>query len=121
MLDPQLIKAHLRLDDDEFVDQLPLLQAYARAARRLVENRTGRQLVDLGELPEGELPLTQYLQLPEDAPENALPVDDDVRLAMLVLVAHWYSNREAVTEDGQAKTLPLAFEALVEPYRWFTL
>lgn len=105
MLDAELIKVHLHLDDDEFTDQLPLLTAYARAAWRLIENRTGRAL---------------FAVLPEIAPENALLLDDDVRLAMLLLVAHWYSNREAISE-GAPVPIPLAFDALIGPYRWVTL
>lgn len=127
MLTLELIKAHCRLELDE-TEEDTLLQGYALAARRLVETTTRRKLVQVV-LPEGA-PLGadadyDYLRslLPVTAPENALPVTADVRLAMLMLVAHWHRNREPVTEAtaSGSKTLPLAFAALVGPYLWFTL
>lgn len=127
MLTLEQIKAHCRLELDE-VEEDVLLQAYGGAAWRLVETSTGRKLIQVV-LPE-DAPLNagadeDYLRglLPVGSPENALPVTDDVTLAMLMLVAHWYRNREAVTEAAAmgSKTLPLAFEALVGPYRWLSL
>ena len=38
------------------------------------------------------------------------------RLAVKLLVAHWYENREASTE-GQMATVPLAFDAIIAPLR----
>lgn len=102
-----MIKAHLRLDDDS-TDEDALLQAYGRAAWKLVQNKTGRLLIA------GDA-------LPDDAPENALLLDDDWRLAMLLLVAHWYEHREAASEAAGMKVLPLAVDALIGPYRWFSL
>lgn len=102
-----MIKAHLRLDDDS-TDEDTLLQAYGGAAWRLVQNKTGRMLIA------GDA-------LPDDAPENALLLDDDWRLAMLLLVAHWYEHREAASEAAGMKVLPLAVDALIGPYRWFSL
>ncbi|NNA11380.1 phage gp6-like head-tail connector protein [Pseudomonas lundensis] len=107
MLELSMIKAHLRLDDDS-TDEDTLLQAYGRAAWRLVQNKTGRMLIA------GDA-------LPDDAPENALLLDDDWRLAMLLLVAHWYEHREAASEAAGMKVLPLAVDALIGPYRWFSL
>ncbi|HBO8236488.1 phage gp6-like head-tail connector protein [Pseudomonas aeruginosa] len=123
MLKPELIKAHLRLDDDEFTAQQALLTAYGRAAWRLVENRTGRTLIDVGPVLEGETWADLFAKLPEGSPENAAPLDDDLTLAMLLVVAHWDKNREAVSENGvqTQQALPLAFDALIEPYRWITL
>ena len=107
MLDLSLIKVHLRLDDDHTGEDT-LLQAYGRAAWKLTQNSTGRLFIDAIELPEG-------------AAENAVLLDDDVRLAMLLLVAHWYEHREAASDAVGMKALPLAVDALLGPYRWFTL
>ncbi|MEI4470929.1 head-tail connector protein [Frigidibacter sp. MR17.24] len=41
-------------------------------------------------------------------------------MAIKLLVAHWYMNREAVVASGQASA-PLAFEALINPVRWWSL
>lgn len=126
MLTLQVIKEHCRLELDE-TEEDSLLKVYGRAAWRLVESRSGRKLFEVA--PEGateeQLNDEDFLRplLPAGAPESALPVTDDVRLAMLLLVAHWFKHREAVTEatSSGAKDLPLAFGALIDPYRWITL
>lgn len=127
MLSLEQIKQHCRLELDE-TDEDVLLQAYAGAARRQVEKETGRRLfwvVLPDDAPADAQSDEAYLRnlLPSGAPDNALPVTDDVELAMLLLVAHWHRNREPVTEStlGGSKALPLAFDALVQPYRWFSL
>ncbi|MBC2655088.1 phage gp6-like head-tail connector protein [Pseudomonas sp. MSSRFD41] len=127
MLTLEQIKAHCHLELDE-TEEDRLLLAYGRAAWRLVETSTGRRLFQVV-LPEGA-PVNAgadevYLRglLPPGAPENALPVTEDVSLAMLLLVAHWHRNREAVTESTAtgSKKLPLAVDELLNPYRWFSL
>lgn len=127
MLSLEQIKQHCRLELDE-TDEDVLLQAYAGAARRQVEKETGRRLfwvVLPDDAPADAQSDEAYLRnlLPSGAPDNALPVTDDVELAMLLLVAHWHRNREPVTESTSngTKALPLAFDALVKPYRWFSL
>lgn len=40
----------------------------------------------------------------------------DLKIAVLLLIGHWYRNREAVSE-GTVNTMPLAVEALAGPYR----
>ncbi|MFV2949628.1 head-tail connector protein [Pseudomonas japonica] len=127
MLTLEQIKSHCKLELDE-TEEDTLLQGYARAARRLVEGSTGRRLYRVvlpDDAPEGADADDEYLRtlLPAGAPESALPVTADIELAMLLLVAHWHRNREPVTEAtaNGSKTLPLAFDALVQPYRWFSL
>lgn len=127
MLTLEQIKQHCRLELDD-TEEDELLQGYGYAAWRMVETRTGRKLVQV-ELPADASAHAaaddDYLRslLPATAPANALPVTADVTLAMKMLVAHWYRNREAVTEARVtgSKALPLAFEALVGPYNWITL
>jgi len=46
-------------------------------------------------------------------PEDAL---DAVRMAIKLLVGHWYEHREAVSE-ASLSTVPAAFDALVAPLR----
>ncbi|EHM8972936.1 phage gp6-like head-tail connector protein, partial [Escherichia coli] len=45
-----------------------------------------------------------------------LVVPDDLRLAMLMLVTHFYENRSAVSEVEMLDT-PLAYKWLATPYR----
>lgn len=85
-----------------------LLTLYAKAAAKAVESATGRKLYAVGELP-------------AEPPENALVADEDVQLAMLLLVGHWFANREAVNVGNITSQLPLGFDALVSPYRWYRL
>lgn len=42
-------------------------------------------------------------------------VNAGLRHAILLMVGHWYENREAVGEKGQE--MPLAFNALIQPHR----
>ncbi|WP_377297471.1 head-tail connector protein [Rhizobium sp. SGZ-381] len=44
-------------------------------------------------------------------------VPEPIRFAILLLVAHWYRNREAVVIGQSAVTLPFAVDALLQPYR----
>jgi len=39
----------------------------------------------------------------------------------LLLVGHWYSNREAVNIGNITSEVPLAVEALLQPYRIYGL
>lgn len=53
---------------------------------------------------------------PQAADPAASTVPAAIRAAILLLVAHWYQNREAVSDTG-ATELPLAVNSLVAPYR----
>lgn len=127
MLTLTQIKEHCRIEADQ-TDEDRLLLSYGRAAWRLVAHATGRQLFDVV-VPEGTTPEQlddpDFLQslLPPNAPENAVAVDEDLRLAMLLMVAHWRRNREAVTDalSTGLKEVPLAFSAITGPYLWVTL
>ncbi len=78
MLELDIIKQHVRLEPD-FEDDDTLLDTYSNAARRLVENRTGRKLY------------ATAAEFPKDGDgnptdENALVLDDDLVTAMLLLI-----------------------------------
>ncbi|WP_110642462.1 head-tail connector protein [Salinicola sp. CPA57] len=111
MLELDIIKQHVRLEPDFEVDDT-LLDTYSNAARRLVENRTGRKLY------------ATAAQIPKDsdgnaADENALVLDDDLVTAMLLLIGHWYVNRESVVVGTITSEMPMAVQSLIEPYRFF--
>jgi len=44
-------------------------------------------------------------------------VPEPLRHAILMLVAHWHANREAVSVGGNVTSIPLGFDALVAAYR----
>lgn len=48
------------------------------------------------------------------SPANVVP--DSIRYAILMLVGHWYTNREAVS-DRTLTPVPIAVDALLRPYR----
>lgn len=114
MLDLSIIKPHVRLELDE-TDEDVLLETYATAAQRLVENQTGRTLY----ATEGEIPVDAETGEPTD--EHALVLDDDLTTAMLLLIGHWFENREAVVIGSTPSELPLAVEALIAPYRHYQI
>ena len=89
-------KAQCRIEADE-VDEDALLTGLIEAAITLIQSDINKPLVAEGE--EGQT-LTPAL-----------------KLAALLLIGHWYTNREAVVTGTIATTLPLAYESLIHPYR----
>ncbi|MNQ91198.1 Phage gp6-like head-tail connector protein [compost metagenome] len=49
--------------------------------------------------------------------EEGQPLTPALKLAALLLIGHWYTNREAVVTGTIATTLPLAYDSLIHPYR----
>ncbi|MGP9696219.1 head-tail connector protein [Halomonas sp. AOP27-A1-34] len=104
MLDLEIIKQQCRIEPDDS-DEDGLLETYSNAARRYVENYTDRPLF---ETPEAA-------QLSEAV--TPLVLDDDITTAMLLLINHWYANREAVIVGSITAPLPMAVESLLWPSR----
>lgn len=104
MLDLEQVREQLRIDEVETSDRL--LSLYVGAAVRRFESKTARKLFAKRE------------DIPEPAPENALALDDDIALALLLLIGHWNVNREASTDLQLART-PQGFDELADPYRWW--
>lgn len=93
MLDMTTVKMHLRVDGDE---EDALIGGYLEAAKAHVEQHCDRQLVDADPLEPEQMGLTR-----------------DVEQAILLLVGHWYSNREAVVVGGAPSAVPLAVDRLL--------
>ncbi len=93
MLDMTTVKMHLRVDGDE---EDALIGSYLEAAKAHVEQHCDRQLVDADPLEPEQMGLTR-----------------DVEQAILLLVGHWYSNREAVVVGGAPSAVPLAVDRLL--------
>ena len=104
MLDLALVREQLAIEPEDTSDAL--LQVYIGAAVRRFESKTQRLLFKTA----GDLPT--------NPPANALVLDADITLALLMLVGHWNVNREATT-DLQIVSLPQGFDALANPYRWW--
>jgi uncharacterized phage protein (predicted DNA packaging) len=90
MIELSLVKTHLRVDHG---DEDALIQGYLDAALTHVEQHCDRVLVETPVLPE-EMGLTK-----------------DVQQAVLLLVGHWYVNREAVASG--LTEVPLAVGRLL--------
>lgn len=45
-------------------------------------------------------------------------VPDSLLLAIKILVAHWYRNREPVTFGGSAMKIPFSVKTLIVPHTW---
>ncbi|WP_368658694.1 head-tail connector protein [Budvicia aquatica] len=50
-----------------------------------------------------------------------LLMDGDIVTAMLLLIGHWYENRESVIIGTQASVVPIATDILLQPYRVYGL
>lgn len=93
MIELSRVKLHLRVDHDE---EDALIQGYLDAAQVHVEQHCDRTLVEVN--PTG--------------PEQML-LTKDVEHAILLLVGHWYANREAVVIGTIASDVPLAVDRLL--------
>lgn len=93
MIDLALVKQHLRVEHDE-EDQL--IQGYVDAAVAHVEQHCDRQLVLIAPVEPEQMGLTK-----------------DVEQAILLLVGHWYTNRETVSIGAAATEMPIAAERLL--------
>ena len=93
MVDLTLVKLHLRVDGDE---EDTLIGGYIEAAKAHIEQHCDRKIVDTVTVDPAEMELTK-----------------DVEQAMLLLVGHWYTNREAVVAGAAPSAVPLAVDRLL--------
>lgn len=93
MLDLARVKLHLRLDGDE---EDSIVIGYIEAAKAHVAMHCDRVLVEADPAGPEEMGLTP-----------------DVEQAILLLVGHWYANREAVVTGTISTAVPLAVDRLL--------
>lgn len=98
------LRGQCRIDIDDTTED-EFLMLYYGAARRQAENYINRKLYDE--------------TVPESDPDGLL-IADDILLALMLLVGHWYENREQVT-DGGKMNIPFGFTSLLVPYRFIPL
>ena len=99
MIELARIKLHLRLDGDE---DDALVLGYVDAAKSHVTMHCDRELVDGAPVEPDQMGLTP-----------------DVEQAILLLVGHWYANREAVVIGTISSAVPLAVDRLLWPRKRF--
>lgn len=105
MLDIELVKKHLVSvpgDDDD------LIEAYMEASIFTFETWTNRKLV----ATDAELP---------DPVGNCIVLNKSIEVGAMLLVGHWYANRETVVTGTIATALPMATESLWRPHRWVNI
>lgn len=108
MITEAQVKQQLALEPTDVADA-PLIATYISAVRPTLENQLNRKLFDT----QAALDAAIEAQTAGEAP---LLVTDDLRIAALMLVAHWYTHREAVSEM-RLNTTPMAMDYLLKPYR----
>lgn len=101
MIDLKLVKAHLNIDGVYDDDYLKFLMQSARVG---IENYCDRSIVDTQE------------ELDALADEDAILATQQTDHAELMLIAHWYGQREAVT-PGTMNKVPRSIEFMLDPYR----
>ena len=93
------IKAQLRLDDEQALEEHDLLELYGEAAEDMVLNTMNRTMEDI---------IEQYGVVPKALVQ-----------AGLMLVAQSYQHREPASPQN-LYTVPYAFDLLVKPYKRLT-
>lgn len=103
ILDLALAKKQCRIDSD-MTDDDTLLQSYISAAESAVTQKMGRKLFATSAESDAE---TDWSISYEQAPE--------VQLAVLLLIGHFWRNREATTEVNLQR-IPLGVDSLLAPW-----
>lgn len=93
MIDLARVKLHLRVDGDE---EDMVIAGYFEAAKSHIAMHCDRILVEADPVGPEEMGLTP-----------------DVEQAILLLVGHWYANREAVVIGTISTAIPLAVDRLL--------
>lgn len=103
------IKQQLYLDDTDMSED-KFLEHLRAVALAHIENYTNRKLYLAADMPD---PATV-----PDAADIALEFKPDVKHAALLLVGHWYENRESSVSGTTVNSIPFGFGALVGPYKY---
>lgn len=98
------IKSQCRVELD-FTEDDALLNALGVAAQTRTETRINRKLYD---------------KVTPGMDPDGLVMPADIKQALLLLVGYWYENRVAVNDFEQSEA-PLAYNWLVDPYRYIPL
>jgi len=109
-LDEAKRQCRIELDDSE---EDVYLQALIDAAISHIESDTHKTLIPVDQ----EIVVTLDPDTLEPVPPFEQPITAAIRLAGLLLIGHWYANREAVAIGTISTTVPLAYDTLVRPYR----
>ena len=101
------LKMQMRVDLEE---EDVIIEAYGIAAEDAVVSMTRRTLEELAVIGRTEAQLTGEVE------DVAADFPARLKIAVLMLAAHWYRNREPVATVAM-NAVPYAMEVLVKPYR----
>ena len=101
------LKMQMRVDLEE---EDAIIEAYGIAAEDTVASMTRRTLEELAVIGRAEDQLTGEVE------DVAADFPARLKIAVLMLAAHWYRNREPVATVAM-NAVPYALEVLVKPYR----
>ncbi len=96
------VRQQCKLDDDDDSEDA-LLSSFLAAAQVTVADKLNR-------------PVCWDETLPDPAAENELLANAAIELACLMLVGHFYQNRESTSEES-LKVVPMGVTLLLDPYR----
>ncbi len=99
LLDKLKLQARIDTGEEDELLENELLKGYVEAALAHVEQHCDRTLV----VPE----------LGVEPTPDQMALTPDVWQAVVLLVAHWYANREAVVIGTITSSVPLGFERLL--------
>ena len=105
------LKAQMRVD---FEDEDEIIVLYGSAAEESIIGGTARSLEELNRMGYREKTGLDAEELPEG---NWFP--DRLKLAILILAAHSYRNREPVAAIAQ-NAVPYSLDVFCKPYRKLT-
>lgn len=99
------VKQQCRIEHD-LEDEL--LDTYLNSAKATLANLTNRTLFE---------------KLPTEPPLDALEINHDLKLAILMLTAHYYENRSGWNETNNSPNfaIPPTVETIALRYRFITL
>ena len=96
-IDHVILRKHLNIDDEYFDEEWEYVEALCLAAENAVANHIARPLSEITDSSTGKLP-------------------PSVNHAILLLVGHWYANRESIS-FAQGQPIPQGYEYLLQPYK----
>ncbi|WP_163832303.1 head-tail connector protein [Spartinivicinus ruber] len=102
MINLELVKKHLNIDEALTEDDA-YLQVLTEAAIANFESTTQRPLVK------------------ENPTDTAVMITREIEIGLLMLIGHWYNNRESVVIGGVVSELPLSTQAIWNKYRFKSL
>ncbi|HGY1289856.1 TPA: head-tail connector protein [Raoultella ornithinolytica] len=94
------LRYQCRIDNDDDTEDV-MLTLYLNSSLKHAEKITNRKLYDSA--------------VPDDDPDG-LVIEDDIKLALMLLVSHWYENREPVSSNS-VNTIPFGVDAILKQHR----